>query len=505
MSALAQRTSFISLISGGICTGVILALVYASAHYEPWWWLIPPSFLLLVPLLSSRTGRLALVGLCAVSLGVVRTQHTVAGLAASSHLPHYGAITGYVSAHTVRNDMQQLTVVLSDEALFEGKVLVTLDRWPTYAYGDLLHLQGSLEVAPEFEGFSYKRYLAANGIGAVMYQPRVEYLGARPHPLLQYLYRFRTRMVHTADRLLPEPHSSLLVGMLVGVQRDPPTAFEEALRRSGLLHIVVVSGYNMSLVVAFLYGMIGGVGRRVGILLAGIGILSYTVLVGLSVPVLRAAITALLVLFGRFYGRQRHALVLLVMSAALLLFAQPLYAQTASFQLSYAASAGLLLLAGPLAVVSRALFTRVPFIRAVPHVPQFLAESLSATCAALVMVLPLLVIHFEAVSLVSIPANLIAAFGVVVTMVLGPVLLLLGVLGGDFYVLTYITTSVLDTIVITAQYLSSLSWAYYSLDPPPLVVWMLYYGSVGSGVYYMRSVPALWGSHGGDMYETNTS
>lgn len=155
----------------------------------------------------------------------------------------------------------------------------------------------------------------------------------------------RERMVDNLTNWLPEPHSSLAAGILLGVARQMPWEFYQQLVNSGTLHIVAASGYNVTVVARVLMGMallLVSRGWAVVVGVAGIGL--YMVLAGGSAAVVRAGIMASLTLSAYYWGRPAEARRLLWVAAGIMLLAQPLMLVDTGFQLSVSATAGLLYL-----------------------------------------------------------------------------------------------------------------------------------------------------------------
>lgn len=155
----------------------------------------------------------------------------------------------------------------------------------------------------------------------------------------------REKLVARLASWLPEPHSSLAAGILLGVRRQMPWEFYQQLVSTGTLHIVAASGYNVMVVARVLMGAVLLVASRgVAILIGIVGILIYVILAGGSAAVVRAGIMGTLTLVAYYWGRPTEARRLLWVTVAGMLIVQPLMLVDIGFQLSVAATAGLLYL-----------------------------------------------------------------------------------------------------------------------------------------------------------------
>jgi competence protein ComEC len=177
--------------------------------------------------------------------------------------------------------------------------------------------------------------------------------------------------------------------------------------RAGISHLVAISGYNVLLVTALgLAALRPLAGRRRAIVVSMLLVVLFALLVGGSPSVLRAALMGLILLGAKLAGRPDDGLSAVWLTAALLGLWQPLIFNDVAFQLSFAATLGLVLLARPLqTALAWSLQSRLPG----PAV-SFLAESGGVTLAASLATLPIVGLTFDRVSLVALPANLLAGF-----------------------------------------------------------------------------------------------
>jgi competence protein ComEC len=217
-------------------------------------------------------------------------------------------------------------------------------------------------------------------------------------------------------------------------------------------------------------------GRVKSAIFSALGILFYALLVGFSAPVLRSALMAWIALLGKAFGRPREALLALLVSASILLFANPLSLSTVSFQLSFAATLGLLLLSSGL---KASLF----------FLPPKAAEAAATTIAASVFVCPILALNFGSFSLVSPLAN------VLVFLLIEPILffgtsaiflaLVVPLLGKLF---SYFAWIPLTAFVFVAELLSKPNWSSLNIGKGNSYFWVVYYLLLGVAVAYFQKV-----------------
>ena len=216
-------------------------------------------------------------------------------------------------------------------------------------YGDIVSFKGTMAVPQDFDDFSYKEYLSSKGILAVAFNPELNVI-SHSHSVFAKLFTFKTAFVSKLESIYPSPHSKLISGMLLGVDAGFPAELKENLGRAGLLHLVVVSGGNLAFVLAITWPslLFLGLKKSRAFLLTGMGLFTYALLVGFEPPVLRALIMALIMLIGAVFERPYYALRALCITAFVMIFFNPLLVKSASFQLSFAATAGIAFFSTPL-------------------------------------------------------------------------------------------------------------------------------------------------------------
>ena len=202
---------------------------------------------------------------------------------------------------------------------------------------------------------------------------------------------------------------------------------EKAFQDTGTSHIIAISGFNITIVVGLFMALFGRLlGRRWGTLAAAIGIVLYTLLVGADAAVVRAAIMGGLALGARQLGRRQHGLNSLALAAAAMALFNPYILWDVGFQLSFAATLGLVWYADPLQCRTIVALSRLLPENVVKRITAPLAEYLLFTIAAQITTLPLIVYHFHQIPLMTLPANLAILPAQPPIMVVGGLSLLLG-------------------------------------------------------------------------------
>jgi competence protein ComEC len=380
-----------------------------------------------------------------------------------------------------------------------GTVLVQTRRYPVYAYGDVIRARGDLETPPVFEEFSYRDYLARQGVYSLMRRPQVERLdGGQGNPLFAAILRLKWRARATIAAIFPEPEASLLTGILLGVERGIPADVMEAFARTNTTHVIAISGFNIT-ILAGLFAAIGGrlLGRQraTPVVLAGIAL--YTVLVGAGAAVVRAALMGGLYVVAVHYGRQAHALISMAVAAMLMSLLNPWVLWDVGFQLSFAATLGLILLTPPLQRAFERGLTQVLDAERARQAVRLLNDALIVTLAAQLATWPIMIYYFRQISGVGLLANLLILPAQPAVMILGGLATLAGLVWLPLgHLLAWVAWPFPWYTIRVVEQMARLPYAAIEL-PRVSAAWAWgYYGILGGALWVARQDPAerrrLW-------------
>ncbi|HKI54548.1 MAG TPA: ComEC family competence protein, partial [Anaerolineales bacterium] len=241
-----------------------------------------------------------------------------------------------------------------------GLILVRASNNETFEYGERIRLRGELKTPPENEDFSYRDYLAAKNIHSYMTIAEITILpGNGGNPIIRALYAFKEKSFNNIYRLFPDPESSLLAGILLGVDTGLTSELQQAFKNTGTAHIIAISGFNISIIAGIFYAFFSRFfGDRRGAVIAITGIVLYTFIVGADAAVVRAAVMGGLALLAKQLGRRQAALNTLLAVALLMCLWNPLYVWDVGFQLSFFATLGLILYAEPFSQFANKIIIR---------------------------------------------------------------------------------------------------------------------------------------------------
>ena len=241
---------------------------------------------------------------------------------------------------------------------------------------------------------------------------------------------------------LPEPHASLLNGILFGVNLKAGKVLYEQLKIVGLLHLVVLSGMNITILASITAGLTKFLGKRISILITILMIILFIVFVGAKAPIIRAGFMGILTLVAIIYGRKNLALYSLFLSLIFIAIFWPKWLTTISLQLSYGATLGIILFGQTTS-------------------KNELWRELKVSLAAQLFTAPIIFIYFKQISLVAPLSNILVAGLIPPLMIFG---FLTAVLGKIHYVLglipSYICYGLLTYVVFVIEMLSKLRLAF---------------------------------------------
>ncbi len=281
-------------------------------------------------------------------------------------------------------------------------------RWPPgVGPGAVIAVHGRLERLGPYDAYERRR-----NAHALLRVESGRDTGRRRGGLLGALDGVRTRAEQALTDGVPAPQGALARGMVLGQDGALSEAARDDFRATGLAHLVAASGANVLLLATLVLALatVAGCGLTTRLALALGLVAAYVPLAGAGPSIQRAGVMGAAGLVAALAGRAASRWYALLLAAAVTLVWSPRAAEDAGWQLSFAAVLALLALAPAL----RARLRRA-------GLPAGIAEALAVTAAATIGTAPLIALHFERLSLVSLPANLLAAPAVAPVMGLGTI------------------------------------------------------------------------------------
>jgi competence protein ComEC len=332
---------------------------------------------------------------------------------------------------------------------------------------DNLQLRGQLKVPESFytdtgRQFDYQKYLAAKKVGYIMSYPEVQNFGHEGQSLREVLINLKYKFLDVTNRHLSPAEAGLVGGVLLGDQSGLPEPLQNDFRRVGIIHIVVLSGYNVMLVADALRKSIGRINQPAGWGAALVGVLLFAVITGLQVTVVRATIMAIVLLIAQALRRPYMAVRGLLLAMLVMMWISPyIVIADLGFQLSVLATLGIIY---GVPIVER-------WFRCLPE--KFgIREIATVTIATQLTVLPLLMYSVGQVSLVSPIVNVLVILFVPLAMAVGAVMVVAGIVwAGLAVIISPIVYVIFHYIVWISELIGS--WEFAAIEIPPLPGWVV--------------------------------
>jgi competence protein ComEC len=354
--------------------------------------------------------------------------------------------------------------------------------------GDRVQVNGELK-RPEMkdDGFDYGRYLQTRGISGVVYAKGV-WPTDEERGWVGQVHR-RTDMA-LGYGLRPR-EEAVVRGMVLGDSSRLPGELEEAFRRSGITHVLAISGQHVAVLAAMIYVVL----RLFAVPMlfrnpVVLGLLwLYIFVAGAPPSAIRAGVVATFVLSAPFFGRQLSPLHFMTTMLAVVLAWNPLLIYNPGFQLSVAAVFGILLLRKPLQA-----FVKSSLLRPLKEPPELLSNLLAVSLAAQIATTPIIAMSFEQVSVIGVATNLLAV------PLSGPILTLglLGTLVGNVapplaYLINVSNGFLVSVLIWVAQAASAVPLAAVSTPGAALaLVGLFYVGCVPGAIAEVALPEERW-------------
>lgn len=414
--------------AGGLILGVLYASFFPVTSALVVFLGIVAVTLLVIGVLSARTKAvfyLSTLFLLAAAVGILRfhmkdmsePRHLLDNFVGDSV-----TIEGIIGEEVELREYSQRIVVQGEQIEYLGKmydidakILVTTDFFPEFFYGDRVRVSGALATPDNFltdigKRFDYRNYLRVDSIFYTMSFAHIQLVGTGEGGFVTTkILALKHAFLEHIGRTIPAPESSLLSGLLLGVKSSLGERLEQAFIDTGLVHIIVLSGYNVTIIAEAVIKTLSFASAMIGVYAGGVFIVLFVIMTGAGATIVRAGIMAGLALLARAVGRGYEITRALAIAACLMILHNPyILAFDISFQLSFLATLGL-------------IYVTPVFDRVFRRLPNFFAirDITSATLATQIFVLPFLLYKIGNLSVIAPITNILVLPLVPMTMFYG--------------------------------------------------------------------------------------
>ena len=288
----------------------------------------------------------------------------------------------------------------SKKLTVSGRVLININLYPPYQYGDLLEINCALKKPGKINEFAYDRYLALSRIYAYCSYPKIKLLSQNQGKFaLNEIYQIKQDLIEKISFNLAEPQASLFAAIILGSRRGIPAILNDKFNLTGTAHLIAISGLNITIIAAILMSICLNLylSRKKSFWLISIFLIFYLIIIGFPASAVRAGMMGWLAILAIYFGRLNRLTNALILAGALMILINPLILRDdVGFQLSF------------LAVLGMVYF--LPFFKKFFKTNIFnwvVKEAMAVTLAAQAATLPLLIYHFGRVSIVAPLTNLL--------------------------------------------------------------------------------------------------
>jgi len=384
---------------------------------------------------------------------------------------------------------QKVTLkILSSSAAenIEGiNILVNAPHYPQYRYGDIVKFNGEIAEPGKIEDFDYSIYLRRYLTFGVVYRPEnLLKIGENRSAMTlakKALYSVSCAFEKSLNSSFSEPEASLASGLILGVKRNMPDDFLEALNITGLTHIIALSGYNVTIiVVALSFLLLPIIGRKKVFWLSLLLVIGFVILTGAASSVVRAAIFSMLIIFARIIGRRGDQVNIMLLAAFVMIIVNPyVLRDDLGFQLSFLAFSGLIFISP--------ILEKIFMQKKIQKIPDIILLPLRETLSAQIAVTPIILIAFGRISLIAPLSNLLILWIIPLAMLLVFIVGLSGIiLPWLGKALAYLTWPVLAYIVSIARGLAKIPLSSISSENNLFVIGLVLYIILVFIVIYLK-------------------
>ncbi len=471
---------------GGFLAGVLMRSFFA---FDPITLVslvvLATAVMLLAPAGVRTVGLYLLLASLAFALGVARTEFAYRAFDAGMVLEPGAKITvpGTVAAEPDIRETHTVLVLDVESSHGVTRVRARVPHYPSVDYGAKVVITGTVRVPESFETgtgrvFNYPGFLMKDHIRYDLVRAELTPTGeVGGNSIIRFLLSQKQAWLSAVSRSIPEPEASLLGGVVVGAKRSLGEEWLQKFRETGIIHIVVLSGYNLTIVAFFIVWLTARLPRAFRFTSGVLGIIAFALMVGGGATVVRASIMAVLAILAQFVDRPYAVIRALVLAGfAMVLWNPFVLAFDPSFQLSFVATLGLIL--------------GTPYVeRYLTFVPEVfgLRTIVGATLATQVAVLPLLLYQIGQLSIVAPFVNVLIVPLVPFAMAVGFAAGMVAMVSGALAVpLAFVTYLVFTYMFIVVDVFAALPFAAVELPPIPLWSLALMYALLASPFLFTR-------------------
>jgi competence protein ComEC len=334
---------------------------------------------------------------------------------------------------------------------YQAKAFMSIDN-KNLEYGEELEINAKTSI-PEEKGV--QRFLLGKNIHIYTAVSEYQQLNSIQCQLqcqiIKSIYNLRQIIINRIEFAYPNQVGEFLKGILIGYTDTLPNDIKDSFQKTGVSHILAVSGYNMAIIVMLVYQQLINrqISRKISFWVTVFIIIIFTLLTGAEASIMRASIFAILILGAEQIQRYVGGLRPLILCATILVIINPLYiAYDIGFQLSFLAVIGLIVYGQIFKVYTEG----IPSLGVLPMIGE--------TVFAQILVLPILIYYFGQISIISVLSNLLIVPIIPFAMAWGSLTSLIF----NWPIFTYPLVIIIQLVLSINNYLANIEWASLNIS-----------------------------------------
>lgn len=356
-------------------------------------------------------------------------------------------------------DYENVKIILQNNTK-KGRIQINFKSWEKFEFGEIIQIEGFLESPENFEGFDYVNYLKKENIYSLCKNAKVIKTNEKSEKIgiiiKKNIINFKNIIKNKIDDNYYYPYNAFITALILGDKSLMPDSFNNLFRRSGISHIIVVSGYHVALFLGIISSILSkfSLSKKKSFFIILIFLIFFSIMTSLSASVIRASIMNIFSLMAILFGRKKSPIITLTATATIMIFLNPkILTNDLGFQLSFLSTI--------------AIYYLVPvFQKIFIKLPDFLGfkESFIVSLSCYLLTFPCVFLSFKSFSTVSILTNILISPFLSLAFVLSlSSIIILFVFNPLFIIFGEITKLSLEYIILISKFLSSYKFSYIQI------------------------------------------
>lgn len=308
---------------------------------------------------------------------------------------------GFIKNNPESTPKNQQFIIKTENKRGEANVLVYASIYPVFSYGDKLQLECILKKPEAIDDFSYDKFLAMKNTDLICYYPKIELLSpSEANPVLALIYKVKNSLKEQINNNIGEPGASVINAMVLGDKKFISEEVRLDFSKAGISHIIAISGMHIGIFIVGLGAILFlvGAGRNLSFYLIALFLIFYNILISFPSSSLRASLMGILILYSFKIGRLNKVYNSIALAAFIIVLANPMVIRyDLGFIFSFAAVLGI--------IYFFPIFSE-KYKKVESRIMKYPLDIMSVSVAAQIFILPVIILNFGVLSLISPVVNL---------------------------------------------------------------------------------------------------